>query len=329
MKLLLKIFAGMLVVVIVGVSAFLVYFAMVFPRVEPAPELTIEYTPERLENGRYLANYVYVCMDCHSDRDYSKFGHTIDKTTLGKGGNLFGLREGFPGDYYAKNLTPYNLSSWTDGELFRAITAGVDNEGVSMFPIMPYTNYSQLDEEDIYDIIVYIRSLEPIVHEVPESESAFPMNFIINTIPMVPEFSERPEISDRVVYGKYLVTAASCADCHTPIDDRGGRLPGMDYAGGMDFHVPGGLVKSANITPDMQTGIGAWTEETFLASFRRFQDYENSINTDEVIPGNFNTSMPWRLYAQMSDDDLKAIYAYLQSLEPVNNTMTRFVAVND
>jgi mono/diheme cytochrome c family protein len=329
MKAVIRILSVLLLIVIVAVSAFMVYFAAVFPKVEEAPELSIDYTPERIENGRYLANYVYVCMDCHSDRDYSKFGHTVDFATLGKGGNLFGLREGFPGDYYAKNLTPYNLSGWTDGELFRAITAGVDNEGTSMFPIMPYTNYSQLDPEDIYDIIAYIRSLDPIAHDVPESYSAFPMNFIINTIPMVPEFTEKPEITDRVAYGQYLVTAASCADCHTPIDERGARLEGMDFAGGMEFHVPGGLVYSANITPNEQNGIGMWSEEAFMTAFRRFEDFDNPINSQTLEPGEYNTSMPWRMYSKMSDDDLKAIYAYLQTLEPVDNTMTRFVAVND
>lgn len=329
MKTLMRIFAGLLIIVIVAVSGFLVYFAAVFPAVEEAPEISFEYTPERVENGRYLANYVYVCMDCHSDRDYSKFGHTVDMATLGKGGNLFGLREGFPGDYYAKNLTPYNLSGWTDGELFRAITAGVDKEGNSMFPIMPYTNYSRVDKEDIYDIIAYLRSLEPIAHDVPESYSPFPMNFIINTIPMEPEFREKPELSDKVAYGEYLVTAASCAFCHTPVDERGERLAGMDFAGGMEFNVPGGLVYSANITPHEQTGIGMWSEEAFMAAFRRFEDFSSPINTETIQPGEYNTSMPWRLYSKMSDDDLKAIYAYLRSLEPVDNTMTRFIATND
>ena len=329
MKAVIRILTVLLVLIIVAVSAFMVYYAAVFPKVQEAPELSFEYTPERIENGRYLANYVYLCTDCHSDREYSKFGHTVDFASLGKGGNLFGLREGFPGDYYAKNLTPYNLSGWTDGELFRAITAGVDNEGNSMFPIMPYTNYSQLDPEDIYDIIAYIRSLDPIAHDVPESSSAFPMNFIINTIPMEPEFSEKPEISDKVAYGRYLVTAASCADCHTPIDERGGRLKGMDFAGGMEFHVPGGLVYSANITPNEQNGIGMWSEDAFLAAFKRFEDFDNPINSDMLEPGEFNTSMPWRMYSKMSDDDLKAIYAYLRTLEPVDNTMTRFIATSE
>lgn len=329
MKAVIRILTVLLVLIIVAVSAFMVYYAAVFPKVQEAPELSFEYTPERIENGRYLANYVYLCTDCHSDREYSKFGHTVDFASLGKGGNLFGLREGFPGDYYAKNLTPYNLSGWTDGELFRAITAGVDNEGNSMFPIMPYTNYSQLDPEDIYDIIAYIRSLDPIAHDVPESSSAFPMNFIINTIPMEPEFSEKPDISDKVAYGRYLVTAASCADCHTPIDERGGRLEGMDFAGGMEFHVPGGLVYSANITPNEQNGIGMWSEDAFLAAFKRFEDFDNPINSDMLEPGEFNTSMPWRMYSKMSDDDLKAIYAYLRTLEPVDNTMTRFIATSE
>ncbi|MEQ9310783.1 MAG: c-type cytochrome [Balneolaceae bacterium] len=327
MKILAKILGGLLLLIILIVCGTLIYVSTVLPNVEPAPNLTIELTPERIERGEFLAKNVYVCMDCHSERDYSRFGLVITESALGKGGNLFGLEQGFPGDYYAANLTPYHLESWTDGEIFRAITTGVNKDGNALFPIMPYTNYRRIDKEDIYDIIAYLRTLEPIEHEVPASSSPFPMNFIINTIPTEPEFIEKPDISDRIAYGKYLTIAGSCADCHSPIDDRGAPLPGMTYAGGMDFNIPtGGIVYSANITPHKTTGIGAWTEEMFIARFKQFQDSTNLINQNLVDAGSFQTEMPWRFYSKMSEEELGAIFAYLQTLEPVEHTMSRFVA---
>ncbi|GAB5409619.1 MAG: c-type cytochrome [Balneolaceae bacterium] len=327
MKTFTKILGGLLLLVVLFISGALVYVSTALPNVEPAPNLTIELTPERIERGEFLAKNVYVCMDCHSDRDYSRFGLDSDETTLGKGGNLFGLEAGFPGDYYAKNLTPYYLSDWTDGEIFRAITSGVSKDGHALFPIMPYTNYRRVDKKDVYDIIAYLRTLEPIEHDVLASSSAFPMNFIINTIPSEPEFVEKPDINDRVAYGKYLTIAGSCADCHTPIDDKGTPLSGMQFAGGMDFGIPtGGTVYSANITPHETTGIGSWTEEMFIARFKQFEDSTNIINQTMIEPGTFQTEMPWRFYSKMSEEDLGAIFAYLQTLEPVEHTMTRFVA---
>lgn len=327
MKTLAKILGGFLLLVVLFIGGTLIYVSTALPDIEPAQNLTIELTPERIERGEFLAINVYACMDCHSDRDYSRFGLDIDESTLGKGGNLFGMENGFPGDYYAKNLTPYYLGSWTDGEILRAITTGVSKDGHALFPIMPYTNYRKVDEEDIYDIIAYLRTLDSIKYDVPESSSPFPMNFIINTIPQEADFTKRPDISDRVALGKYLVTASSCSDCHTPIDDKGAPIPGMQFAGGLDFNIPtGGIVYSANITPHETTGIGAWTEEMFISRFKQFQDSTKIINKTLVEPGSFNTEMPWRFYSKMSEEDLGAIFAYLLSLQPVENTMIRFVA---
>ena len=189
---------------------------------------------------------------------------------------------------------------------------------------MPYTNYRQLDKEDIYDIIAYLRTLEPIENDVPESSSNFPMNFIINTIPAAPEFTSKPDPSNKIEFGKYLVTAASCSDCHTPMD-KGAVIPGMTFAGGMEFPLPtGGIATSANITPDINTGIGSWTEEAFIARFKQFQDSTNTINSSSVTPGDFNTEMPWRFYSNMSEEELSAIYAYLKTQVPVENQIAKF-----
>lgn len=328
MKTALKITGYILLGIVFVITAGLSYVKFGLPNVEPAPDMKVEMTKADIERGRYLAHNVFVCVDCHSDKDYSKFGLTVKEGTIGKGGNLYGIEMGLPGDFYARNLTPYNLGDWTDGEIFRAITVGVNKDGEALFPLMPYGNYRKADPEDIMDIIAYLRTLEPIEYDVPDSEPAFPMNFIINTIPAEPEFTKRPDISDRVKYGKYLVTVASCSDCHTP-SVQGEPLPGMDFAGGMQFKMPGGTLTVANITPDLNTGIGSWSEEAFIGRFKQYQDSSLNVNHRLLGEGEFQTEMPWRFYSNMSEEELGAIYAYLRTLNPIENKVTKWVASSE
>ena len=171
------------IVIALLITGALLYLKVALPNVGRAPDITVEPTPERLARGEYLANHVTVCIDCHSKRDWSRFSGPPAEGTIGMGGDLFDQKFGFPGKYYAKNITPAGISRYTDGELFRVITTGVDKEGRALFPVMPYIYYGQMDEEDIMSIIAYIRTLKPIQNDVPESSSDFPMNLIINTIP--------------------------------------------------------------------------------------------------------------------------------------------------
>ncbi|RZL08774.1 MAG: hypothetical protein EOO89_22255 [Pedobacter sp.] len=96
----------------------------------------------------------------------------------------------------------------------------------------------------------------------------------------------------------------------------------MEFAGGREFSAPGGSVFSSNITSDIATGIGGWTKEQFIA---RFKQYGKGYEPHEVKPGEFQTIMPWMMYAQMTDSDLSAIYTYIHSLKPIKNQVTRFV----
>lgn len=315
-------------VLITAVSVLLIYVSNGLPNVGPAPEIQVEQTEARIERGEHLANNVAVCMHCHSPQEKSKFTHPINSEMLGAGGNRFGVEENFPGNYYASNLTPANLGDWTDGEVYRAITSGVGKDGRALFPIMPYPNYAQMDKEDVYSIIAYLRTLEPVENEVPASESFFPMNFIINTIPAKAELSDaKPDKSDPVEWGKYLVTTASCMDCHTP-KEQGADIPGMTFAGGMEFLMEdGSITRTANISPDMNTGIGSWTEAQFVDRFKEYAD--STFIFHEVSAGQFNTSMPWSMYSRMSEDELKAIYAYLRTATPVENLITKFTPAGD
>lgn len=90
---------------------------------------------------------------------------------------------GFPGSFVAKNITPFNLKGWSDGEIYRAITSGVDKDGrTAFFPVMPYLYYSKLATEDVYSIIAYVRSLPSIESHPGITKADFPMNIILHTI---------------------------------------------------------------------------------------------------------------------------------------------------
>ena len=83
----------------------------------------------------------------------------IIEGTFGGGGEKFGKEAGFPGTLYSKNITPYALHNWTDGEIFRATTSGETKDGKALFPLMGYPAYGKMDREDVYSIIAYVRTL--------------------------------------------------------------------------------------------------------------------------------------------------------------------------
>ncbi|HET8839234.1 MAG TPA: c-type cytochrome [Flavobacteriaceae bacterium] len=296
------------------------YLKLGLPNVQDSSYVKVELTSERIQHGAYLANHVTVCMDCHSTRDWKQFAGPVIPGTLGKGGEYFGQEVGFPGKFYARNLTPFNLGDWTDGEIYRAITTGVDKDGEALFPVMPYLFYGKMDKDDIYDIIAYLRTLPPIENTVPEHEIDFPMNFIINTIPTEAMPLERPEKSNTVEYGKYLVNAASCMECHSKAD-KGEIIMETAFAGGREFKMPNGIVRSANITPDKETGLGFWTEAAFV---NRFKSYNDPKNFPQMKENQVNTIMPWTMFAGMDTTDLKAIYSYIKTLKPIKNKVEHF-----
>lgn len=297
-----------------------VYVKTILPNVGYAPEIQVELTPEHIAHGEYLANHVTVCMDCHSNRDWSRFSGPMIEGTIGEGGEFFGPPMGFPGDFYSKNLTPTHLGDWTDGEIFRAITTGVNKDGKALFPVMPYLYYGHMDRQDIMDIISYLRTIDPIENEPPISHVDFPMNFIINTIPHKADFHSQPDKTDKLVYGAYLTNAAACMECHTPVK-KGQPIIDLAFSGGREFDMPGGILRSANLTPDDDTGIGTWTKEFFV---EHFKSYENAEELQHVDPNDFNTIMPWSMYAGMKKEDLEAIFTYLKSMEPIHNEVAKF-----
>lgn len=116
--------------------------------------------------------------------------------------------------------------------------------------------------------------------------------------------SSSPQDFAQIEHGRYLATLADCVACHTRKEN------GKPFAGGRPIETPFGVVVSPNITPDPQTGIGNWTEAEFDNAVRR------GIRRDGA---RLYPAMPYTSYAKMSRDDVRAIRAYLMTLEPVRN----------
>lgn len=313
----------LILILVILIFGGVTYMNMALPNVGDAPELKVEMTPERIARGNYLANSVTVCMDCHSTRDWSQFSGPIVPGTFGKGGERFDRNMGFPGVFYSKNITPTGIGNWTDGEVFRAITTGVDKGGEPLFPVMPYHYYGRMATEDIYSIIAYIRSLPPLENDIPEREVDMPFPLIMRLMPQKAEPSILPEPTDTKAYGAYMVNASGCRECHTQVKD-GQVIPELEFGGGREFNLPAGILTTPNLTPHA-TGLGNWSKEQFIAKFKGYQD--STYHSPKVdFMKEYNTIMPWMMYSTMTERDLAAIYEYLRTVKPIDNETVNWKA---
>jgi|SRR5215472_1055660 len=309
-KWLLILACGLLILLAVGVTFTIGWRPFLGPKARPLTSRTIERSPQRLARGRYIATALSGCVFCHSPHDWNAAGLPV---VAGKEGS--GEVEpyaGLPGRVVGPNLTPdpeTGAGRWTDDQLARAIREGVGHDGRALFPLMPYIHYRQMSDEDLASVIVYFRSLPAVRHELPKSEIIFPVKYLIRSAPepVILPVSEIPMDSAPVVRGAYLVNMAGCRDCHTP-QEKGQDLPGMAFAGGFPFPGPWGNVATANITPDV-SGISYYDEALFL----------ELMHTGSVKARKLNPIMPIQIYKNLTDDDLKAMFAYLRTLKAVQH----------
>ncbi|MEP7273039.1 MAG: c-type cytochrome [Acidobacteriota bacterium] len=297
----------LIVLAAVGISMTIGWRPFIGPKTRALTNRTFVANPPRLERGQYLAEKVMGCFYCHSERDWKAPGAPPMTGRKGAGAAF----PGGPGKLFAPNITSdreTGVGAWTDDMLARAIREGVDKNGKTLFPIMPYQNYSNLSDEDLGSLVVYLRTIPPVKNAVPESEIIFPVNRLINAVPqpITTEIAVR-DLSNPIDRGEYLTTQASCADCHTP-RVQGRPIPGLAFAGGFAFNEPIGPVVSANITPD-PSGISFYDENMFVTMMR----------TGQVGARKLNPTMPFSGYGGMTDEDLKAILAYLRTLTPVSH----------
>lgn len=279
----------------------------------PLPDLTaaaIGDTAGLLQRGEYIVRNVAVCGHCHAAEAEDPDGPL-------SGGNAF--RSWRLGTIRASNLTPDSatgLGRWGQAEIARAIRAGVDREGRLLAPVMPYAWFHGMSIRDAAAVARYLQSLEPVRNEVESHLNlVYRLGRALFLSPETPTDAPAPPAAPTAEYGRYLANHVSlCADCHTP---HGGLRSTPDrsrlFAG--DATPRSGFpANPSNLTPDTATGIGGWTEDDFLRTIR------TGVNVEGDTLHRF---MPWREIRRMREDDLRAIYRYLRTLEPIRNEVPR------
>lgn len=276
----------------------------------PYPEIAASTDSAVVARGEYLMSAVTDCASCHGDpaqKDAIVAGEHVPLV----GGHTWDIP---PGRFRARNITPDSatgIGAIPDRALARALRYGVGHDGRALLPFMELQG---LSDEDLTAIVSYLRRQEPVRHEVPDHEFSLLGKVVRATLLSQPTgpASPPPAVSPRgatVENGRYLAESVSlCWACHTERDMVSGRLVGPRYGGAPEFHDannPARVWAPPNLTKDPQTGVlGRMSEDEFVARFRAGRLLEGS-------------PMPWPHYARMSEDDLRAIYRYLESLPPV------------
>jgi mono/diheme cytochrome c family protein len=248
-------------------------------------EIAIPTDRASVERGKHLVTTMGFCTECHLE-DFS--GEVWDVGPL-------------VGKLAVKNLTPGQGGvgrTFADADWVRAIRHGVGQDEKSLI-FMPSHLYNRISDPDLGAIIAYLKQVPPVDNQQPETTigpmarmfilqdpSTLPAQIIGHNKPRPPD--PRPGVT--AAYGEYLATV--CIICH------GENLAGEEGTGG-------GL----NLTP--AGNLGGWSEEDFIITMRTGNTPEGEILDEEI--------MPWRSLGQMTDDELKAIWLYLQTLPPVES----------
>ncbi|ULQ50886.1 c-type cytochrome [Flavihumibacter fluvii] len=267
-----------------------------------------------LARGKYLVYGPAHCADCHGaagTEDLVDKGQEVALT----GGKVFDLPIG---KIYPRNITSDDetgIGKLTDAQIARSLRYGVGYDGRAMFNFMPFHNTS---DEDLTAIISYVRSMQPVKHKVPDHAynllGKVIKAFVLKPVGPDGEVLQTIQPDSTVEYGKYLATSvANCRGCHTNRDLKTGAFIGKDFSGGFQMEEKGFTFHTPNLTPDKKTGhLTGWSEEVFLQRFRKGKVYPQS-------------PMPWGPFGRMSDTEIKAIYRYLLSVEPVDNKIAMIV----
>jgi mono/diheme cytochrome c family protein len=257
-----------------------------------------------LERGRYLVEVLAGCGNCHTPK-----GPEGDVPAMQLAGG-FRLDDSF-GTWVTPNITPdpeTGIGRWTDDEVIRAIREGRGRDGKTLGPPMPFDLYRRLADGDVKAMVAYLRTVPSVRNVVPRSQYKIPLPPSYGPpVGAVPD----PPWQDLVKYGEYLAgPVAHCVECHTPFLPEGRPDTSRIGAGGLEFRGPWGVSYAANLTPDVETGLGAVKDGEIIASL-----YGARRGGGRVLP-----PMPTQHYSQgIAEGDLRAIIAYLRSLPPIRN----------
>lgn len=321
MKKLLKILKWTLVSLVLLIVCLVVFIQSSWDKTFEAPYPTIVASKDStvIARGRHLVYGPAHCGSCHIPmEDISKAENGEIVPLIG------GVEFDFPpGKLRPPNLTPdleTGIGKFTDGELARVLRHMVGRDGRCIFPMMPF---AELSDDDLTAIVSFLRSQQPVKHEVKKTEYSFLGKAVLTFGLIKPMGTQgnppKSVIQDSTIeYGKYLANyVANCVGCHTDRDLKTGEFIGVPFAGGFVFE-PNEMSKnktfvSPNLTPDVNTGlITEWSERTFVDRFKRGKVHDG-------------TPMPWGSFSHMNDIELKALFRYLQSLKPTENKIEKYV----
>jgi len=270
----------------------------------PYPEIKASADSNVINRGKHLVFSSAHCASCHSNSNPDSLLQLGIEPSL-SGGHKFELEIG---NIYSKNITPdkeTGIGNLTDAEIARTLYYGVGSNGRAIFDFMPFHNVS---ESDMQAIISYLRTQKPVKNKVPENEFNV-MGKIVKAFllkPTGPSGSIPKTIAPdtSVQYGGYLINyVANCSGCHTQRDMMTGAFIGEHMAGGNEFDENGTKFITPNLTTDSSSRIFGWS----------YDNFKNRFRMGKLAP---NTPMPWNSYKRMTDDELKAIYHYLQTVKP-------------
>ncbi|MCX7737206.1 MAG: cytochrome C [Candidatus Kapabacteria bacterium] len=310
---------GILLVVVLGLFA---YIELSWNKTydAPYPNIIASTDSTLIERGRYLIHGPGHCGGCHIPNNQVRDWDEGKELPLIGGWNI-----SFPGlgTFRAPNLTPdkeTGIGDVTDGQLARAVRYMVshDNRG-----LMGFMRFQNMSDYDVTAIISYLRAQQPIKNKIEKSDYELMGKALLAFGLIKPEGPtgtppNSVKIEPTAEYGKYVANSvANCYGCHTEFDPAAGKYIGKPYAGGSTFppdeFSEGYAFKSPNLTPDKKTGVIAnWTEDQFISRFKSGRIQRGS-------------PMPWGAFSRMTEVDLKALYRYFMSLEPVNNKIQKTV----
>jgi mono/diheme cytochrome c family protein len=279
------------VLILVGVTLY-VFGEARLKKVYEVPEesVTLPADEESLAEGKRIFQY-RGCEACHGEQlqgviylDNPAIGQVITPNlTTGEGG--IG-------------------SQRTDDDLLRSIRHGIRPDGTPLL-FMPSTEFYYLSDKDMGRVIAYIRSVPAVDNEMPPSSLSVTGRIVMNItkeitfLPaeLIPHDAPRPIAPEPGItpeYGEYL--ALSCKVCHG-LTLSGGEIPGL----------PPEWPPAPNLTSGKGSRLPTWGKAGFIEIIKNGQKHGRSINPNY---------MPWKSYRHMTDDELRAVYTYLQSLPP-------------
>jgi mono/diheme cytochrome c family protein len=249
-----------------------------------------------LERGAYLVKTIGACGNCHTPKGPAGIGKEM------AGGFTIDMK---PFTAHVPNITPdpeTGIGKWTDQQIIDSIRVGKRPDGSIIGPPMPVELYRDIAEDDVKAIVAYLRSLKPVVNQVPKSVYRIPLPPSYGPVTTAKSMSR----TDKVAYGGYLTNAMGhCTECHSTPDARGAAdLHNGLGGGGRDFPGPWGVVVASNLTP---TNLKSWSDDAI----------KKAITTGERPNGiKIKGPMAIGFYKDISAVDLDAIVAYLRTLPP-------------